>query len=169
MQISRLPIEKLTPEAFAPFGDVIATHNRNWFPINDGTTQRYHDLATIDVHSGGGKPLLSIFRVSAIAHPLTIERMERHPLGSQAFMPLGREAFLVVVADKGDFRPTTLRAFLTDGRQGVNYHRGVWHHAIIALNAETDFLVIDRGGAGRNNDEIILPTDPPVCVDLSLY
>lgn len=169
MPLARLPIEKLTAEAFAPFGDVITTHKRSWFPINDGTTRRYHDLATIDVDSAGGRPLLSIFRVSALPHPINIERMERHPLGSQAFMPLGREAFLVVVADRGEFRPASLRAFLTDGRQGVNYHRDVWHHAIIALNHETDFLVIDRGGAGRNCDEIVLSADPPVWVDLSAH
>ena len=81
--------------------------------------------------------------------------LERHPLSSQLFMPLDDASFLVVVAAKGAdvIAPSAVRAFLTNGRQGVNYHAGTWHHPVIALDRGTDFLVVDRAGSGRNCDE----------------
>ncbi|KAF1030129.1 MAG: Ureidoglycolate lyase [Burkholderia plantarii] len=155
-----LPLEPLTREAFAPFGDVIELAGARRFAINGGTTERFHDLATIDVGEAGGRPLVNLFRGQPRAWPIEIAMMERHPLGSQDFVPLdlaGRYA--VVVARAGEFDPAGLRAFLAEGWQGVNYAKGVWHHPLLALDRVSDFVVIDRGGQGEPNcDEIELVT-----------
>lgn len=151
-----LRIEPLTRDAFAPFGDVIALDGARHFPINGGTTERFHDLATIDVNDAGGRPLVNILRGQPRTLPFEVAMMERHPLGSQAFIPLGIVRYLVVVAPAGPFDERQLRAFSIEGREGVNYARGVWHHPLIALDAVADFLVIDRGGPQPNCDEIEL-------------
>ena len=146
-----LHVEPLTRAAFAPFGDVIETDGAEHFEINAGTTIRFHDLARVDVGAEGGHTLVNIFRARPLPMPLTVAMVEKHPLGSQAFVPLDAAPFLVVVAPPGEtVAPEDLRAFLAEGGQGVNYARGVWHHPVIALDRETDFLVIDRGGPGDN-------------------
>jgi ureidoglycolate lyase len=146
--------QPLTREAFAPFGDVIDTAAARSFPINAGMVERFHDLASIDVGSEGGAPLLSVFRGQPYALPLTVKFVERHPLGSQAFVPMGEASFAVIVAPPGDeVNPEDLRAFIGSGRQGVNYRRGTWHHVLLVLDHPADFLVIDRGGPGNNCDE----------------
>lgn len=143
----------LTRAAFAPFGDVIETAGARHFPINDGMVERFHDLARIETDAGG-RPLLSIFRGQPYALPLAVKSVERHPLGSQAFFPLGEARYAVIVAPPGEtVRPQDLRAFIGNGRQGVNYRPGVWHHVLLVLDAPADFLVIDRGGPGANCDE----------------
>lgn len=148
----------LTCEGFAPFGDVIDVDNaKRRLPINQGYTTRFHDLARIDVCDGGGEVCVSIFRSTPMKAPVVIRRMERHPMGSQAFIPLERRAFLVVVATPGPFDAANLRAFLARPDQGVNYAKGVWHHFLLALEAQSDFLVIDRKGPGDNLDEISFP------------
>jgi ureidoglycolate lyase len=153
-----LTLELLTREAFAPFGDVIELDGARHFPINGGTTERFHDLARVDVGSdGGGRPLINVFRGQPRVQPVEISMMERHPLGSQAFLPLGGVKYLIVVAPAGEFDPAGLRAFHTRGWQGVNYARGVWHHPLIVLEREGDFIVVDRGGSEPNCDEIDLP------------
>jgi ureidoglycolate lyase len=152
-----LLIEPLTREAFAPFGDVISLDGARHFPINGGTTERFHDLATIDVGEAGGRTLVNVFRAQPRTLPFEVAMMERHPLGSQAFIPLGDVRYLVVVAPRGPFDERKMRAFALHGRDGVNYARGVWHHPLIALGAVTDFLVVDRGGSQPNCDEIELP------------
>ena len=152
-----LLIEPLTREAFAPFGDVIELEGARQIPINLGTTMRYHDLAHIDVADGGGRPLVNVFRGEPRALPFEVQMLERHPLGSQAFVPLTDKPYLIVVAPKGELVPTSMRAFVSRGWQGVNYAKGVWHHPLIALDRVTDFIVIDRGGNGHNCDEQTLP------------
>ncbi|WP_148252445.1 ureidoglycolate lyase [Aidingimonas lacisalsi] len=149
-----LTAEPLTPEAFAPFGDVIDTRTADYFPINAGRTRRYHDLASVDLLGDEARPLISIFVSQPVAVPLTLDFLERHPLGSQAFMPLHGEKFLIVVAPPGEsIDPVTVRAFVTDGRQGVNYRAGTWHAIQSVLDHEGEFLVVDRGGSGDNCDE----------------
>ena len=146
-----LSVEPLTRTAFAPFGDVIETEGAERFEINNGTTTRFHDLARIDAEAEGGHVLVNIFRARPLPMPLTVAMMEKHPLGSQAFVPLSDAPFLVVVAPPGGrVEPADLRAFLAEDGQGVNYAPGVWHHPVIALGRQTDFLVIDRGGPGDN-------------------
>ena len=144
----------LTRESFAPYGEVIETAGAESFLINEGTTRRFHDLAPVDVLAEGGRPLISLFRAQPRRLPLPVTVMERHPLGSQAFVPITAEPFLVLVARPGPPpEPEDLVGFVTDGRQGVNYARGIWHHPLIALNREGDFVVIDRGGEGENLEE----------------
>lgn len=151
-----LRIEPLTREAFASFGDVITIDGARHFPINGGTTERFHDLATIDVFEAGGRPLVNVFRGQPRSLPFEVAMMERHPLGSQAFIPLVDARYIVVVAPAGPFDQRRMRAFAVEGRAGVNYARGVWHHPLIVLDAVADFLVIDRGGNQPNCDEIEL-------------
>ena len=146
-----LRIEPLTRAAFRPFGDVIEADGAERFEINDGRATRFHDLARVDVAAEGGHTLVNIFRARPLPMPLTVAMVEKHPLGSQAFIPLEPAPFLVVVAPPGEtVAPEDLRAFLARGGQGVNYAPGVWHHPVIALGRRTDFLVIDRGGPGDN-------------------
>ncbi|AOJ68550.1 MULTISPECIES: ureidoglycolate lyase [Burkholderia] len=148
-----LAIEPLTRAAFAPFGDVIETNGAKQIPINLGTTMRFHDLARIDVADEGGRPLVNLFRGQPRALPFEVTMLERHPLGSQAFIPLADRAYIVVVAPAGDLDPSKIRAFVTSGWQGVNYAKGVWHHPLIALGEVSDFVVVDRGGDGLNLNE----------------
>ena len=148
-----LKAQKLTPEAFAPFGDVIDARVSESFAINGGRTQRHHDLARVEILDAPSRPLISVFVSQPVTLPLELELLERHPLGSQAFMPLHEERFVVVVAPPGDdIDPDEIRAFVTDGRQGVNYRAGTWHAIHSVLEREGEFLVVDRGGAD-NLDE----------------
>jgi ureidoglycolate lyase len=149
-----LQIEPLTKEAFAPFGDVIETDGSAHFMINSGSTRRYHQLATVQTAAPEDNAIISIFSAQALDMPLTVRMLERHPLGSQAFIPLLGNPFLIVVAPLGDAPQSELvRAFRSNGRQGVNYHRGVWHHPVLTIEKRDDFLVVDRSGSGNNCDE----------------
>ncbi|GAA5143985.1 ureidoglycolate lyase [Thalassotalea piscium] len=147
----------LTKDTFSAFGDVIeASEQVKSFSINDGFTQRYHDLAKVDVSDNNGHPLISIFRSTPLEQPIAIRMMERHPLGSQAFIPMGENPYLVVVAPAGDFNINNIEVFIAQANQGVNYHKGTWHHFCLALGSISDFLVVDRGGDGDNCDVLKL-------------
>ena len=147
----------LTAAAFAPYGDVIeAGQGAVQKIINYGNTIRFHDLARLDLTGDHGQPLVSIFRSTPLPRPIGVKVMERHPLSSQALYPLGPNPYLVVVAERGEFSPENLKAFLARPGQGVNYHKGVWHHYSLALDGVSDFLVIDRGGPEKNCDEVFL-------------
>ncbi|NHH79314.1 ureidoglycolate lyase [Burkholderia gladioli] len=151
-----LTIEALTRAAFAPFGDVIETEGARQIPINLGTTIRFHDLARVDVAEQGGYTLVNLFRGQPRELPFEVKMLERHPLGSQAFLPLSERPYLVVVAPAGELDPAQIRAFVSNGWQGVNYAKGVWHHPLIALGEVSDFVVVDRGGEGSNLNEQML-------------
>lgn len=153
----KLQLETLTAEAFAPFGEVIeATPQQHGFSINAGTSQRFHDLARLDPGEDGHL-IVSIFRAQPRSLPFAVRMLERHPKGSQAFMPLSGRPFLVVAAPASP-QPDAgqMRAFLAAGHQGINFRAGVWHHPLLALQAESDFLVIDRDDPQHNCDEFIL-------------
>lgn len=153
MSIRQLEVTPLRADTFHTFGDVIETRGDARL-INRGTSQLFADLARVDVDADRGRPRISLFRAAPATMPLAITMLERHPLSSQMFMPLGPARFLIVVAPAADQpEPGGIRAFLTDGSQGVNYRRGTWHHPLIALDTETDFLVIDRKGPGSDCDE----------------
>lgn len=161
-----LRAQPLSAEAFSPFGDVIdAATAAQALDINEGFATRFHDLAAIDVNDDGGRVCVSLFRSRPAAPPVVVRLMERHPLGSQAFIPLERRPFLVVVAPPGPLRPADIRAFRARGDQGVNYAKGVWHHFLLALEAQSDFLVIDRAGPGNNVDEIELAANERIVVE----
>lgn len=166
MAIHLLEAAPLTRESFAPFGDVIETDGARHYPINRGAVERYHDLAAVDV-GDDGRPLVSIFECTRPASaPIPVALVERHPLGSQAFIPVGEAVMCVVVASPGDApAPADLRAFVTNGRQGVNYHRGTWHMPLAAFHAGQRFLVVDRGGPGHNCEEWEFDTSMEIVVD----
>lgn len=155
----KLQVEHLTQDAFAPFGEVISIDTaRDSYLINLGTTTRFHDISRVDVADEDGAPIISIFRGTPRPKPIEIKMMERHPLGSQAFMPLSGQKFLIVVASGTDTpKPEDLRAFLSDGTQGVTYAKNVWHHPLLVLEEDSDFLIVDRSGPGNNLNEIDLP------------
>lgn len=151
-----LAVEPLQADTFGPFGDVIeAGATARQFAINQGYATRFHDLTTVDV--GEGKVLLNIFRALPRRLPMRLQVMERHPLGSQAFVAMAELPFLVVVAPPTpELVLADIRCFRAEAGQGVNYAKGVWHHPLIAIGRECDFLVIDRGGSTgvSNLDEI---------------
>jgi ureidoglycolate lyase len=152
-------VEALTPAAFAPFGEVIEAGTAGERRlINQGNTERFHDLANI-VPGPGGHAIVSIFRGQPRALPFTMTMMEYHPLGSQAFMPLSGQPYLVAVAPAApQVRGEDIRVFLARPDQGVNYAPGTWHHPLLALEQVCDFLVIDRAGSGDNCIEQTLAT-----------
>jgi ureidoglycolate lyase len=151
--------EPLTAAAFAPFGSVIeASDAAVKLDINQGHAIRYDRLAEIDVADRGGSGVVSLFRARPLGD-FVLKEFERHPLGSQTFMPLGRAPYLVAVAPPGAFDPAGIRLFRAEAHQGVHYRKGVWHHFLLVLD-ESDFLVIDRAGPGDNCEETELaPAD----------
>ena len=141
--------QALTKEAFRPFGDVLETEGVEAESINFGNTRKFAELAQVTI-ADNANAQLCIYRSRAIAVPFRIQLMECHPLGSQAFYPLHQNPFPVVVAKAGGKPgPADIRVFLTNGRQGVNLHAGVWHHYQLTLDQDSDYLVIDR----RSNDD----------------
>jgi len=148
-----LPVRPLTKAAFAPFGSVIETDGAERRLINGGTTERFHALAEATALGEGARAIISIFRGQPFALPLEIAMLERHPLGSQAFVPLDRRPYLVVVAPDAGDRPGDPLAFLASGIQGVNYAAGTWHHPLLALDSASEFVVVDRAGPGDNLQE----------------
>lgn len=154
--LTLLPALPLSAEAFAPFGQVIECAGHAGYAINEGSSQRFTDLAQLEADAEG-RLALSIFRAEARQAPFALSCLERHPLGSQAFMPLHGQAFLVVVAEarpvSAQPAPESLRVFVSNGRQGINFRRGVWHHPLLALSAG-DFLIADRLGPGDNCEAV---------------
>ena len=146
-----LPIEPLNAGAFRRYGDVIeAGDSAERFTVNQGSATRYHDLAKVDVAAEHGHPVISIFRAQPCDLPLHLRLLERHPIGSQAFVPMGNQPYLVVVAapDKPLYAEH-IHCFRASPGQGVNFARGTWHHPVLPLHSVCDFLVIDRGGPAK--------------------
>jgi ureidoglycolate lyase len=166
MTAIRLQAEPLTKASFAPFGDVIEIDGEKPISINQGWAERFHALARIDV--GEGQAIVSVFRAKARPIPVEIRMLERHPLGSQAFYPLDQNDWLIVVssADKPD--AGNLRLFKASGTQGVQYATNTWHHPLLILQPQQDFLIVDRDGPGDNleecwfaDDDVALAGDGP--------
>jgi ureidoglycolate lyase len=147
-----LTAEPLTAEAFAGFGDVIEAAGAS-FAINDGMCDRFHDLARTEVAGEAARIGISVGCGRPYPLPHAFDLMERHPLGSQAFVPMEAGRFLVVVAPDEDGRPGAPRAFLTRPGQGVNYLRNTWHGVLTPLDRPTTFLIVDRIGDGANLEE----------------
>ncbi|WP_416897376.1 MAG: ureidoglycolate lyase [Minwuia sp.] len=145
----------LTAEAFRPFGDVLEAAGTADMVINGGRCDRFHDRARLTF--GSGRAGISIFRSEAVALPCRLDLMERHPIGSQAFLPMTDAPYLVVVAVDEGGRPGPLNAFLAASGQGVNYLAGTWHAPLLALVDGAAFAVVDRIGKGENLEEFALP------------
>ena len=146
--------QPLTASAFAPFGDVLDCAGAPDKLINQGLCGRFHDRAQIDISDG--RVGISLFNAQPRALPYTLDMMERHPLGSQAFIPMTEYPFLVVVASDTAGQPDTPRAFVTAPGQAINFHRNTWHGVCTPLHAPGLFAVIDRIGDGDNLEEFWL-------------
>ncbi|MEP3198303.1 MAG: ureidoglycolate lyase [Lentilitoribacter sp.] len=143
----------LTSEGFAPFGEVIDFYREADFAINDGKCDRFHGLAITDVIGEGANTGISLGYGRPYDVPLTLKMVERHPLGSQAFIPLEEKPFLVIVAEDDNGLPKQPVAFLSVNGQGVNYHRNIWHGVLTPLDTPSKFLIVDRIGEGNNLEE----------------
>ncbi len=148
---STVSIEPLTRDAFASFGDVIEISGAPTMMINGGMCGRFHDLAHLEF-ADGGRAGISIFQAQGYQLPLKLEMVERHPIGSQAFLPVAWSPFLVIVCPDLGGTPGVPRAFLAASGQGVNYHSGVWHGVLTPLEPSS-FFVVDRIGSGQNLEE----------------
>ena len=149
-------LEPLTRAAFAPFGQVIETDGANHYAINKGMTERFHDLANIEIGGENGRPLISIMRTKPYSLPLAVSLLERHPFGSQAFFPLSGRPWVSIVAPDAGGVPGRPVAFLCRADQGINIARNTWHAVLTALHEVSEFLVVDRGGDGNNLEEVTL-------------
>ncbi|MGO4915178.1 ureidoglycolate lyase [Pseudogemmobacter sp. W21_MBD1_M6] len=144
--------EPLTAAAFAPFGDLLDTQGKPDKIINQGFCGRYHDRATLDF-GPEGRAGISLFKAEPRALPLTLDLVERHPEGTQAFIPMSMDPFLIIVAPDMGGTPGTPRAFVSAAGQAINYHRAIWHGVLTPLHAPGLFAVVDRIGASPNLEE----------------
>ncbi|MDG1802620.1 MAG: ureidoglycolate lyase [Paracoccaceae bacterium] len=149
--------QPLTRDAFAPFGEVLECAGSPDKIINQGLCGRFHDQAEMDF-GPDGRAGISLFDAEPRSLPFTLDLMERHPEGSQAFVPMTEHPFLVIVASDKDGRPDDVQAFITAAGQGVNYHRNIWHGVLTPLHAPGLFAVIDRIGDTPNLEEHWLET-----------
>ena len=155
--------KNITKENFAAFGDLISSDNINPMDINEGYAKRFNNLANIDTSKDKGETIVSIFSTLKRSFPMKINMMEKHPLASQAFVPMKETIFLSFVAPPGNAPEINkIQSFIIPPKMGINYKPGIWHFPLISTE-DTDFLVIDRKGNGNNlithkfdNDKIIL-------------
>jgi ureidoglycolate lyase len=161
-----IPIKPLTAAAFAPFGDIIVPSAEPSFQINRGMCDRFHDLARLEFVGANARANISLGRARPYTLPLELDMVERHPLGSQAFIPLSQHAFLVIVAPDDGNRPGPPQAFLTAPGQGVNYLRNTWHGVLTPLAEETVFVIVDRAGEGENLEEFFFDDHYLIGADL---
>ena len=142
--------KSLTKENFSQFGDIISTKDINPIKINNGYAKRYDNIANLDTLKNDGETTISIFSALKRTFPMKIDMMEKHPLGSQAFIPMKETTFIVLVAPKGK-KPNInkIKSFIVPKQTGVNYKPGIWHFPLIS-NKNMNFLVIDRKGKGNN-------------------
>ena len=154
---------KINRKNFSEFGDLISSDNINPIDINAGYAKRFDNLANINTSKDSGKAIVSIFSAIKRTFPMKIDMMEKHPLGSQAFIPMQETTFLCFVAPSGEAPEINkIRAFIIPPKMGINYKPGIWHFPLISTE-DTDFLVIDRKGSGENliihkfeKDEVVL-------------
>ena len=147
--------EPLTAAAFAPFGEVLEIAGPPDKIINQGKCGRYHDLAGMDFSDG--RAGISLFQAELRGLPYLLDLLERHPLGSQAFIPMSQSRFLITVAEDAGGVPGAPRAFIARAGQGVNLRRNVWHGVLCPLDGSGLYAVIDRIGEGNNLEEYWLP------------
>ena len=157
-----LKARPLTPAAFAPFGDVLEVSDGAFIEINQGRCRRFHDLAKLDF--ADGQAGINLFHAQVRTAPYSIELLERHPLGSQCFVPMQGSEYIVAVAPDADGQPGEIQAFLADANQCVNYHRNTWHAVLTPVSGTGLFAVIDRIGQGKNLQEHWF--DTPIAVEL---
>tara|TARA_B100000029_G_scaffold228635_1_gene226305 strand:+ start:278 stop:775 length:498 start_codon:yes stop_codon:yes gene_type:complete len=140
----------ITKENFSKFGNMITTEDINPLEINNGYAKRFDNIAKIDTSSQNGETTISIFSALKRSFPMKIDMMEKHPLGSQAFIPMKETTFLTLVAPEGE-KPNIeqIESFIVPKGIGVNYKANVWHFPLISTE-DMNFLVVDRKGSGDN-------------------
>ena len=140
----------ITKENFKKFGDMITTDEIKPLEINDGYAKRFDGVANLDAKKDNGESTISIFSALKRSFPMKVDMMEKHPLGSQAFIPMKETIFLAFVAPQGD-KPdlNKAEAFIVPKGIGVNYNSGVWHFPLISTE-DMNFLIVDRKGDGDN-------------------
>ena len=146
----QISIQPMDTASFASFGDVLSLKSKPDKMINQGMCGRHHDLAKLDFTDGQAG--ISLFDAVPRQLPYTLDMMERHPLGSQAFIPLSDNPYLVIVAPPGELDESMIKVFKASPKQGVNYHPGTWPHYSLALEGVSDFLVVDRGSPQADPD-----------------
>lgn len=147
----QISIQPMDAASFASFGDVLTLKSKPDKMINQDMCGRHHDLAELDFTDGQAG--ISLFDAVPRQLPYTLDMMERHPLGSQAFIPLHEHSFLVIVASDMGGKPGEPLAFLTAPRTGINIYKNTWHGVLTPLQAPGMFAVIDRIGNGKNLEE----------------
>ena len=145
MNTLKLTPEALTPESFQLFGEVLSTENKESISINDGFASKFPDIVKLDTKEESGETSVHIFVAKKRQFPLQITMLENHPFFSQTFIPKNNTPFIVVVAPPSE-EPVieNIKAFITDGDQGISYSRGVWHFPLISMNDNSEFIVLDR-------------------------
>ena len=142
--------KKINKKNFNKFGQIIDTSKKKYFRINNGYEKRYDNLGKIDTSTKKGKTIVSIFSAKTRKFPLKVDMMEKHPLGSQAFIPMKETSFLVFVAPRGS-KPNLkkIESFRIPKQTGINLNPGIWHFPLISTK-NMNFLVVDRKGSGEN-------------------
>ena len=141
---------KINRSNFVLFGDLISTDDINPMDINSGYAKRFDNLADLNTSKDGGRAIISIFSALKRNFPMKIDMMEKHPLGSQAFIPMKETTFLWFVAPPGESPDISkIQSFIVPPKNGINYKPGIWHFPLISTE-DTNFLVIDRKGGGEN-------------------
>ena len=141
---------KITRANFAAYGDLISSDDIKPMDINAGYAKRFDNLANINTSKDGGKTIVSIFSALKRNFPMKIDMMEKHPLGSQAFIPMNETTFLCFVAPPGESPEIDkIQSFIIHPKTGINYKPGIWHFPLISTE-DTNFLVIDRKGNSEN-------------------
>ena len=165
--VDALRIQPLTSSGFAPFGDVVEFEGHDSFPINKGMADRYHALADVELGGEQARAIISLVDSRKFDMPRKVDHLEYHPLGSQAFLPLDANPFIVVVAPAANQPdPGKLAAFVTNGRQGINYRLGTWHHVLLTPYAAMRFICVDRTGPGDNCIDFFIPESDQLLLEL---
>jgi len=145
--------EPLTPEAFAPFGQVIATGDMV-MELREG--ERFH---------------LNV--LSYDRHPLVCDHLNRHHRATQALVALaGRPTLVVVAPAELDFSTrdhlAAVRAFVCDGTAGINIALSTWHWGPYPLMDHVDLVNVQGAAFAQDNEVAHLQRDLGVAVTVQL-
>lgn len=160
-----LSVKPMNAAMFSPYGDVLDEAGPADWLVNQGRCERHHDRARLDFSTG--RAGISVFSAEECRLPYSLEMVERHPLGSQCFIPVNGVSSLVIVANSDDGAPVNLQAFLTRPGQSVNFLRGTWHGVVAPIGGRGIYAVVDRIGTGSNVDEYWFPQPILVSLDAS--
>ena len=144
--INKIEIESINLDNFSEFGHII--HKDFAFEkilINQSTTIRHHNISDLALNNEDGISAISIFSGSPRSIPIEIKIMEKHPIGSQSFLPVQNIDWLIVVSKEKNDMPDldAMRCFRIQGDVGITYKKNVWHHPLL-VRKNQDFWIVDR-------------------------